>query len=113
VTVGVIDSGWDRSIDDPRVRTGVGFVGAGDELAVCRSADDQDRIGHGTAAADIVLQVAPGATVVPLRVFGRELETSPAVIIAALDWAVAHGIGAVNLSLGTARADAVAPLYRA
>lgn len=113
VVVGVIDSGWDRSIYDPRIHAGVGLVDAADELTLGWSADDHDRNGHGTTATDVLFQVAPGVRAIPIRVFGRCVETSPAVLIAAIDWAVARSLRLVNLSLGTLREDTRIPLYRA
>lgn len=111
--VGVIDSGWDRGLLDPRVLPGIGLVDPTDELALRRSADDHDRIGHGTACADLILRLAPGARIVPIRVFGSELETSPHVLCEAIRWAAEQRIGVVNLSLGTFRQDALTPLYLA
>ena len=111
VRVAVIDSGWDREMDDARVLPGIGIERAARRLRV--SDDDRDRIGHGTAATHQVLALAPEASVIPIRVFGDALETSPGAIVAALDWAVEHGADVVNLSLGTAREDAMRPLYAA
>jgi subtilisin family serine protease len=88
----------------------VGLDAPGDGITLFKASDD-DSLGHGTAAADVVLQVAPGVTIVPIRVFARRLETSPRVLVAAIDWATRHGLKLVNLSLGTSREDALAPLY--
>ena len=111
VRVGIIDSGWDRSIADPRVVPGIGLVDPADELALARSDDDHDRNGHGTACADLVLRVAPEAEVVPIRVFGRELQTSPSLLCEALRWAADQRLDVVNLSLGTHLEEALRPLY--
>jgi subtilisin family serine protease len=113
VRVGVIDSGWDRSIDDHRIDAGYGFVSARDEWTLERSSDDQDRVGHGTMCADIILQVAPNAHIVPLRVFGRRLETTPALVIDAIHFAVEQQLTLINMSLGTMREDAVSALFAA
>lgn len=109
--VGVIDSGWDRSIADARVLPGVGLVDPADELALGRSDDDHDLHGHGTACADQVLRIAPQAQVVPIRVFGRGLETSPPVLYEALKWAVEQELDVINVSLGTNLQEALLPLY--
>jgi subtilisin family serine protease len=101
VRVGVIDSGWDRALADPRILPGVGLVHPDDDLALLVSADDQDRLGHGTACAELILRHAPEAAIVPIRVFGRGLEASPAALRAAIDWAAAQRLPLVNLSLGT------------
>ena len=108
----MIDSGRDVTWREPRLRPGVGLVGASPFLLE-RSADDLDRIGHGTACADIVLRHAPAAWIYPVRVFGHQLETSVEAIIAGLDWSLQHGMQVVNLSLGTVHEDKVEPLYAA
>ena len=74
IGVAVIDSGWDRSIDDQRIRQGMSFVDPESPLSQRVGDDDHDRIGHGTACASLLLSVAPDAHVVPLRVFGDQLE---------------------------------------
>lgn len=111
VRVGVIDSGWDRTLGDPRVVPGVGLVDPADELALGRDDDDHDRNGHGTACADLILRIAPQAEIVPIRVFGHELETSPSVLQAGLRWAVEQELDVVNVSLGTLLEETLRPLY--
>jgi subtilisin family serine protease len=113
ICVAVIDSGWDRAIDEPRVRAGIGLVNPADELRLQRNDDDQDRIGHGTCCADLVLRVAPTATILPIKVFGSRLETSPHMLIAAIRLAADAGARVINLSLGTQRRDARDDLYAA
>ncbi|HEX8430401.1 MAG TPA: S8 family serine peptidase [Longimicrobium sp.] len=111
VRVGVIDSGWDRSLADPRVVPGVGWTDPADDFALLRNDDDHDRLGHGTACADLILRLAPEAEIVPIRVFGGQLETSPGTLQAALHWAVEEGLDVINLSLGTTLEVALRPLY--
>lgn len=113
VAVGVIDSGWDHSLESTRIVQGIALVDPEGERVLSVSRDTRDRNGHGTAVTDLLLQVAPEVDVVPIRVFGERLDTSPSVIVTALDWAVARGLKLVNLSLGTLRADAIVPLYAA
>jgi thermitase len=57
--------------------------------------------GHGTAVAGIILQIAPKAKLMPLRVLDPKGEGDTANVIAAIDFAVAHGADVINLSLGT------------
>ena len=109
----VIDSGWDRSVGDPRVRPGIGLVDPADELAVLQSADDSDCAGHGTTCARLVLEIAPKAEILPIRVFGRRLETSASHLVEALRIATDRGAHVANLSLATRRRDVVLPLYQA
>lgn len=112
VRVAVIDSGWDRADDDPRVLPGVGIERAGANL-LRRVADDGDRIGHGTGCIRQLLAIAPDARVVPVRIFGDELETSPRALLAGIDAAVGHRVDVISLSAGTPRTDAILPLYAA
>lgn len=74
-------------------------------------ADDGDRLGHGTMCAAIIAAVAPGATILPVRVFGETRETSADIVAAALGCVLEVGADVVNLSLGTTVQDA-APLLR-
>ncbi|HET7231385.1 MAG TPA: S8 family serine peptidase [Longimicrobium sp.] len=113
IRVAVVDSGWDRSVADPRVPPGIGLVDPRDDLALLRGPDDGDLLGHGTACIHQVLRIAPGATVLPVRVFGNRLECAPRVLLEAIDWAAGEGVDVINLSLGTARPDMLRPLYAA
>ena len=113
VRVAVVDSGWDRALHDPRVLPGVGFVDPADDFAMARNDDDQDVLGHGTACADVILGVAPEARIVPVKVFGRVLETSPGTLHAALVWAIEAGVQVINVSLGTRLEGTLHPLYAA
>lgn len=113
VTVAVIDSGWDRTLRNSSVLPGVGLVDPMNDFAFTRTDDDHDRVGHGTGCTHLVLQIAPAASIIPIRVFGTQLQTSPEILVAALDWAVERRVGVVNLSLGTIRPDARDALYAA
>jgi subtilisin len=113
IRVAVIDSGWDRSLDEPRVLPGVGFVDPADDFAMARNDDDADVLGHGTACADLILRIAPDARVVPVKVFGKVLETSPGTLHAALLWALEAGVQVINVSLGTRLEGTLHPLYAA
>lgn len=112
VRVAVIDSGFDRSIDDARVGQGIAFAARGDGLRLEQSDDDNDQLGHGTACADLVLQVMPRVRIIPIRIFDSKLDTSPEILTAAIEWAMNCGIRVINLSVSTNREDAVASLYR-
>jgi hypothetical protein len=54
IRIGVIDTGWDRAVADPRVLPGVGLTDPDDDFALLRTDDDNDRLGHGTACADLI-----------------------------------------------------------
>lgn len=113
VRVAVIDSGFRRDGSSTDwLEAGYGLVHADDGLRLHWSDDSDDRIGHGTACAQIIHRQAPGASVMPLRVFGERLETSPEIILEALSWAIKGRYQIINLSLGTRSPDALKPFYR-
>jgi subtilisin family serine protease len=109
VRIGVIDSGWDRSQPDENIKSGVAFT----PPVGIASPDDNDVVGHGTACCRLIRSVAPGAELVPIRVFFHTLETTPESLVRAIDWAVENEIQLLNLSLGTTRNDAVKLMYQA
>lgn len=112
VRVGIMDSGWDPSLPLSQVRGGVGFVDPEDDLATKKTEDIDDRIGHGTACGVLTHQIAPDASLCPIRVFGDTLETSPSTIGVAIEWAIEQELDVVNVSLGTLRDDVLVPLYK-
>jgi thermitase len=57
--------------------------------------------GHGSNVAGIIRQVAPRATILPLRVLGPDGRGSVADLVAAIQWAVDKGANIINLSLGS------------
>ncbi len=95
--VGIIDSGIHASHPHiGAVAGGAGFDGGG------RAHDDTvDRLGHGTAVAAAIQDLAPDVHVCPLKVFDRTLDASVDALVAAIDWAAAHALPLLNLSLGT------------
>jgi len=84
-----IDNSGDGRIDDI---TGWDFVG-NDPLA-----EDQD--GHGTMMAGLVMDAAPTARLMNLRVLDAAGEGSMVHVSQAIDYAVEHGAQVINLSLG-------------
>jgi subtilisin family serine protease len=66
---------------------------------------DQDGIadegaGHGTHVAGIVHVVAPGATILPIRVLDSEGAGTSVAVARGIRYAMAHGARVINLSLG-------------
>ena len=57
--------------------------------------------GHGTGVAGLIVQTAPRATILPIRVLGPDGTGDVDNIILAIDWAVQKGANVINLSLGT------------
>jgi serine protease len=103
-TVAVVDTGIDAAHPDlaGRIVPGWDFVD-GDSTP-------QDGNGHGTHVSGIIAadadngigvdSVAPGASIMPVRVLGNNGSGSDANVAAGIDWAVAHGADVINLSLG-------------
>jgi thermitase len=61
--------------------------------------------GHGTAVAGIILQIAPRATILPIRVLRSDGNGNTANVVAAISHAVNSGANIINLSLGTGGYD--------
>ena len=57
--------------------------------------------GHGTGVAGVVLQVAPNATILPIRVLDSDGRGDLINVARAVDWAIRQGADVLNLSLGT------------
>ncbi|HXE73196.1 MAG TPA: S8 family serine peptidase [Candidatus Nitrosotenuis sp.] len=68
------------------------------------SAQPVDPVGHGTHVAGDVLQVAPGARIVAVRVMDEQGQGRPSDIIRGIQWAIQnkdkYGIEVINMSLG-------------
>lgn len=112
VKVGVIDSGWDHKLKDQRIQKGIGLVDPEDELLLKISPDFSDINGHGTACTDIILRIAPDASIYPIKVFGKRIETSPNILIEGILWAIKNELKILNISLGTLLLEALEPLYK-
>lgn len=127
VLIAVVDSGVDASHPDlaGQVVPGIDLVERGGDGTI-------DDCGHGTHVAGIaaaatgngigIAGVAPGARILPVRVFTRNALTGDCEgflddVVAGIDWAVARGAKVVNLSLGPELpilgASSVAELERA
>jgi len=97
ITIAILDSGLHP--DHPHlagvsVAPGTSFAG--------ESGDTIDRVGHGTAVAAAIHEKAPDATLIPIKLFHRQLTTNAEALAAAIEWAAAAGANLINLSLGTA-----------
>ncbi len=65
---------------------------------ILESAEVPSAFGHGTMVAGLVRLVAPGALIMPLRVFDGDGTASTADIVRAIYYAVAHGADVINMS---------------
>ena len=61
--------------------------------------------GHGTAVAGIILQVAPKAKILPIRVLGPDGSGDTLNVADAIKYAVSKGVKVINISLGTVGFD--------
>lgn len=111
VKVAVIDSGID--LNHPAFQGALvpadqmwDFVG-NDPLPQEEGSLGMAGYGHGSNIAGVVLQVAPGAKIMPLRVLGPDGSGSVTGVASAIDWAVAKGAQVINLSLGSDKKSSV------
>jgi Subtilase family len=104
--IAVIDSGVLAA--HPHVQRVEGGIGIDESGRF--GADFVDRLGHGTAVTAAILEKAPAADILTVRVFDRELITTGRALVSALQWARAQGAQLVNLSLGTTNSDHEAAL---
>jgi serine protease len=103
--VAVVDSGVQA--DHPDL---AGHIGPGYDF-VQHDATPQDGNGHGTHVSGIVAaatgngigveSVAPGATIMPVRVLGDDGGGNTDDVARGVDWARTHGADVINLSLGS------------
>lgn len=65
--------------------------------------DTTDPVGHGTVMAGIIADIAPGATIMPIRCFDAPAGDPwgyDSLLTSAIDYAVEHGADVINLSVG-------------
>ncbi len=114
VRVAVIDSGVDAA--HPRV----GGVAGSVAVVADQGAEDghrfeegphEDLVGHGTACAAIIRELAPDAEIWSVRVLGPNLKGRGALFLAGIQWAVEHGIQVANLSLSSKSEALFGPLH--
>jgi subtilisin family serine protease len=112
VRVAIVDSGVEG--DHPAIGAAltrsvrVELDGAGDPTVVDDAAVDV--VGHGTACASIVHDLAPGAEILSVRVLGPDNRGKGAAFAAGLEWAIDQGAGVINLSLSS-RSDALFAVF--
>lgn len=106
VRIALCDSGVDAS--HPHV-AGAGTVVHGpvraEDGTFRREEEPLDRIGHGTAAAAAILDLAPGSELYSIQLFRERASCELPDLIGALECALEWGPRIVNLSLGTTRLE--------
>jgi subtilisin family serine protease len=92
--VAVIDSGFDHPKQPLMAWKDI----------VTGSSRPNDPVGHGTHVAGDVLQTAPDAQIVAVRVMNDKGQGRPSDVVKGIQWAIEHkdeyNIGVINLSLG-------------
>jgi subtilisin family serine protease len=103
VRVAVLDSGVDGTHPafDGRVKAQFDVVTDRMGVRCVPAATMTDSIGHGTACAGIILQVAPEAELTSIKVIGTEARGTADQLICALAFALEQGFDVINMSLGT------------
>lgn len=105
VRIAVVDTGIEH--DHPWVggKLGASYVVETDseDRAEVRPTEPLDVCGHGTAAAGQIRRIAPGSTLVSIRVLSASREGSSEALVEALRWLSTQNVGVVNMSLSTLR----------
>ena len=67
--------------------------------------DTIDRLGHGTAVAAAIRDLAPGVRLIVGKIFDRALTTNADALARGIEWGASRGARLINLSLGTSNAE--------
>lgn len=102
IKVAILDTGVDAEHPalEGAIKTANQVVTKGRTLT-CKPATDGDLVGHGTACAGIIHQLAPEAELHSLRVIGRNAAGTLEQLLFGLNWAIEERMDVINLSLGT------------
>jgi subtilisin len=102
VRVGVIDSGVDGKHPAFAGKIRAHYDVLTDSSGVrCVPAEPTDSIGHGTATAGIILQLAPEVEIHSVKVIGEEAKGTAEQLVAGLTFALDQEFDVINMSLGT------------
>ena len=105
VVVAVIDTGLD--LQHPAFQDHLTPVSTWEDFVANNSTDNDpseqkgannSAYGHGTAVANLILQVAPNAKIMPIRALTADGSGESANLAAAVDWAASHGAQIINVS---------------
>lgn len=108
VVVAVLDGGWTKAGKVQTRSTQGGFDAVDGDTNVLDYGngldDDKDgvadrAVGHGTFVAGMILKVAPGATILPIRAADDEGRAKEAWVIAGLEYAIRQRAHIVNMSI--------------
>jgi thermitase len=107
IKVAVIDSGIDlqHSVFAGKLSPSTEFWDYVGNDATPQDEAGGNGYGHGTAVAGIILQVAPRATILPIRVLRSDGTANTSDVVSAIARAVNANANIINLSLGTVGYD--------
>lgn len=115
VRVAVVDSGVEADHPDlgscVDVDGGIEVLVDPDGEVFERPGPHPDDVGHGTACAGIIHDLAPKARITSVKVLGAGLQGRAAGFLRGLAWAVEEGFDVINLSLGTNRREWAMPFH--
>ncbi len=97
IKIAVIDSGID--LNHPAFKRSLVDTSQMRDYVDGDNIPDDTVNGHGTAVAAIALQIAPGATILPLRVIGTDGTGDADKLARAINYAVSSGANVINISL--------------
>ena len=72
---------------------------------VMEGADYRDELGHGTAIAGVIREKNSQAKIYAVKIFDQFLEAPGALLLTAMQWAIAAKVNIIHLSLGTERPE--------
>jgi hypothetical protein len=100
VVVAVLDGGVESGHEflNGRVLPGYDFV---DHDSDPSEVQGSQGFGHGTFVSSLILEAAPGAEILPVRVLGVDGHGLSSDIAFGIEWAADHGANVMNLSFGT------------
>ena len=104
ITIAIVDSGV--NFDHPHLRIsgrGAAIVRDGVELEI-RPGEHRDRYGHGTCCAALIHALAPGASLLAVRVTGDRPTTDADRLALGIEWATTQGADIVCVAMATATA---------
>ena len=112
VRIAILDTGVDAAHPalERAVRGCSEVIFSGGRL-VCRDSDGGDSVGHGTACAGIIHEIAPEAELHSVRVMGANASGTIEQLTYGLRWAIREGFDIVNLSLGTVQRKQIQTLH--
>lgn len=95
--IGIIDSGVTTQFND-KVHLQRSFFWQDEQ--VITSSCVVDKLGHGSAIADVIIKQLPDVELAIAQVFHEKLVTTPAQIAAAIDWLIEQKVSVINMSFG-------------